>query len=89
MGISLDREVDNEMVEEICRHFNAKLKFGPEQNSSDFIIFIITLIGSIAQFVAKWVRLSHFQRWRSVFVTPCSMPLSQRHLSVDLLTKFF
>ncbi|KAL3085062.1 hypothetical protein niasHS_010131 [Heterodera schachtii] len=38
MGISLDREVDNEMVEEICRHFNAKLKFGPEQNKMAFSV---------------------------------------------------
>ncbi|KAI3413850.1 hypothetical protein GPALN_011328 [Globodera pallida] len=38
MGISLDREVDSEMVEGICRHFNSKLKFGPEQNKMAFSV---------------------------------------------------
>jgi hypothetical protein len=37
MELNIDREVTTEMVEEICRRFNDKLKFKPELHSNTII----------------------------------------------------
>ena len=42
MGLNLDREVNNELIDDICHRFNDKLKFGPElQSKSSLSCFLI------------------------------------------------
>lgn len=43
MGINIDREMNSELVEEVCRRYNDTLKFAPESQSENFT-FLLKLI---------------------------------------------
>jgi len=61
LGMHLDREIDNELVEEICRRFNDKLIFHPEALKMSFSIrdpvFNATFPKTISHGFAKRIRL--------------------------------